>query len=724
MMSPRISIRREAYLIPLCLCLLALTIRGQQNPKQQDDPDDVVRISTELVQTDVTVLDKEGRFVDGLKPEQFELSVDGKPQTISFFERVVSGTASEEAQLAAARGSRSSPGNNEGVVPLDRGRTVIFFVDDMHMAADSLIRTRRMLSQFIDREMKQNDQVGITSANGQIGFLQQVTDNKSVLRAAIERLKTSQRSQRDTENPPMSESIALAIQVNNDREILDFFMAPLIQMGMPPQSAETMVRNRARQILLHSYNLTRATLATLENLARTAARLPGRKVLFFISDGFLLNLNETDMMDRLRKITNASARGGVVIYALDSRGLSVGSVADASGESVFDPSGRLTRATLNDVSSTQEPLRMLAANTGGRALLNTNSLSAGFSKALKETSVYYLLAWRPLVEGQGDNKFRRIQVKITGRPELNVQVRRGYYDLETKATSKVVKAGSAKGDEKTVTAEIQETLKSPFPLVSLPTQLSVVYVNSPGKGILITASAQMASQFINFNPGEGKQSAAVDIAALILDVQGKSVGSFKDRLQLTAPAQNNGELKQDLIYNFQALLKPGMYQVRIGARDYHSGRTGSAMQWVEVPDLSQGKLAMSSLLISETTKVAQAAQSDPTRLPESVFSVDRRLARSSKLRFMVYIYNAARGAGGNSLPDVALQVQIMRDDQPVLTTTLRKVDAENGQDPARLPYVAEVPLDEFTPGRYSLQVTIIDRLAKTSASQRTDFNVE
>jgi hypothetical protein len=367
---------------------------------------------------------------------------------------------------------------------------------------------------------------------------------------------------------------------------------------------------------------------------------------------------------------------------------------------------------------------MLAANTGGRALLNTNSLNAGFSRALKETSLYYLLAWRPLVEGQADNKFRRIEVKIAGHPELNVQVRRGYYDLETKASPKVVKASSTKGDEKTISAEIQETLKSSFPLASLPTQLSVVYVNSPDKGILITASAQIASQFISFNSAEDKQSAAVDIAALILDVQGKVVASFKDRLQLTAPAKSNGAPKRDLAYNFQALLRPGLYQVRVGSRDYNSGRTGSAMHWVEIPDLSQGKLALSSLLISETTKDAQAAQSDPTRLPESVFSVDRRLARSSKLRFMIYIYNAARGAGGNSLPDVALQVHIMRDDQPVLTTTLRKVDAANGQDPARLPYVAEVPLDEFVPGRYSLQVTIIDRLAKTSASQRTDFNVE
>lgn len=719
----RLSVRREIYFIPICLCLLALTARGQQNPQRQDEPDDVVRISTELVQTDVTVFDKEGRFVDGLKPEQFELSVDGKRQTISFFERVTAGAASEEAQLAAARGARASLEKHTGIIPLDRGRVVIFYVDDMHMAPDSLIRTRKMLSQFIDREMKQNDHVGITSANGQIGFLQQVTDNKSVLRAAIERLKTSQQNQSDTDNPPMSESLALAIQVNNDRDILQFFMEPLLQSGMPPQAAESLVRNRARQILQQSYNLTRNTLATLESLARTSGLMPGRKLLFFISDGFLLNMDERDMMDRLRKITNAAARNGVVIYALDSRGLAVG-LGDASTSMPFDPSGRLSRVVHNELSSSQEPLRVLAANTGGRALLNSNSLNAGFVKALEETSVYYLLAWRPVGEGQTENKFRRIEVKVTGRPDLTVQVRRGYYDLGTKASPKIEKASAPNNDAKTATAEIHDALKSPFPLISLPTQLSVVYVKTPDKGILITASAQMARQFVAFNPAEGKQTAAVDIAALVLDAQGKLTASFKDRLQITAPAQHSGAPKYDLIYNFQTLLKPGLYQVRVGARDSHSRRTGSAMQWVEIPDITQGKLTMSSLIVSETTKDAQAVQSDPSQLPESVFSVNHRFARSSKLRFMVFIYNAARGASGNSLPDIALQVQILRDDQPVLTTTLRKVDAANGQDPARLPYVAEVPLGEFTPGRYALLVTVIDRVAKTSASQRTDFDVE
>ncbi|HYY56619.1 MAG TPA: VWA domain-containing protein, partial [Pyrinomonadaceae bacterium] len=155
--------------------------------------EEVLRISTELVQTDVMVFDKQGHFIDNLKPEQFELRVDGKPQPFSFFERVVAGTLDEESLMAAARGvartGATTTTTSAPARPLDRGRAVFFFIDDLHLSAESIMRTRKTLLNFIDKEMGQNDQVAITSATGQLGFLQQLTDNKDVLRKAIERLR-------------------------------------------------------------------------------------------------------------------------------------------------------------------------------------------------------------------------------------------------------------------------------------------------------------------------------------------------------------------------------------------------------------------------------------------------------------------------------------------------------------------------------------------------------
>src|SRR5215813_2625918 len=167
------------------VALLALAPASfAQEPTQTPD---VIKVDTSLVQTDVMVFDKQGKFVDGLKREQFALKVEGKPRQLSFFEEVLAGSANEEAQLAAARG-QSARGASQPV-PLDRGRTIFFFLDDLHLSSESMKYTQDLLLRFIERDMGQNDQVALFSTSGQIGFLQQLTDNKRVLLTAIDRLR-------------------------------------------------------------------------------------------------------------------------------------------------------------------------------------------------------------------------------------------------------------------------------------------------------------------------------------------------------------------------------------------------------------------------------------------------------------------------------------------------------------------------------------------------------
>src|SRR2546427_2667870 len=207
--------KRSLRAIALLLALTQTSFgQGNQNPKPSEQVD-VVRVYTDLVQTDNMVFDKEGRFVNGLKRENFELRIDGKPQPIEFFERVAAGSADEETQLSAARGS--SPTNQKkvvGPVPLDRGRTIFFYVDDFHLAPGDLIFLRKALLKFIDDDLGQNDQAVITSASGQIGFLQQLTYNKAVLRDAVKRLTARPYAVQDRERPLMTEYQAMLIDRN------------------------------------------------------------------------------------------------------------------------------------------------------------------------------------------------------------------------------------------------------------------------------------------------------------------------------------------------------------------------------------------------------------------------------------------------------------------------------------------------------------------------------
>src|ERR1043165_5059716 len=155
-----------SVLLFACAAVTAQTTQPAQTPAPQKSSDDVVRVYTELVQTDVMVLDKQGRFVNGLTRENFELRIDGKPRQIEAFEKITAGS-DEESQLAAARGATTI--NLKRPVPLDRGRIVFFYIDDFHMDQPGIQAARKVMTTFIDKQMGQNDQVGIASATGQIG---------------------------------------------------------------------------------------------------------------------------------------------------------------------------------------------------------------------------------------------------------------------------------------------------------------------------------------------------------------------------------------------------------------------------------------------------------------------------------------------------------------------------------------------------------------------------
>ncbi|MET0626601.1 MAG: VWA domain-containing protein [Pyrinomonadaceae bacterium] len=713
-----------------------------QTPAAGKEDEEVVRISTELVQTDVMVFDKSGKFVEGLSPEQFELKVDGRPQQIAFFERVRAGTVDEDAQIAAARGGSAGGRPGGGALPLDRGRTVLFFVDDLHLSAGSTSHIRKTLLRFIEEEIGQNDEAAVISASGQVGFLQQLTDNKAVLRAAVGRINTRPYSVRDGQSPLMSEAHAVAIE-RNDTPVIDYFVDQMLRENpmLGRAMAESMVQSRARVIVQQSQMIARNTLASLESVVRGYAAVPGRKVVFFISDGFIVDDGDSTLRDHLRRISDGAARAGVVIYSLDAMGLRTGQ-QDASTPGTFDTTGRLARTDMGEITAMQAPLHQLADETGGRALINTNALGRVVSGAIKETSVYYLLAWRPEEPaGGGAPRYRRIEVSVAGRRDLRVMVRRGFYSAapaeeaaradKKKQNNDKTPNGDAAGQkanapqanaQKANPAErdLVEALRAATPRAALPTSLAVGYVLNERDVSVLTVSVELEREALTFAPGE-KQRAMFDVLGVVVDDRGKNVAQFGQNLGVTLnPAVPVSE--QQVVYSFSLALKPGLYQVRAAARDSGSGRTGSALQWIEVPELTK-QFAMSSLFVGERRAGQSPEGTKPEDVPRSVLlNVDRRFARTSHIRFLTYVYNPAVGAA--SQPDVALQIQIFRDDQPVFTAPLTKLKAVGEAGQKTLPYMAELNLATFPPGRYVLQVTAIDRAGKTSTARRARFVIE
>lgn len=708
------------YLVLLFVLTFCLSTLAQTTPPPPQKQDDVVRVYTELVQTDVMVFDKQGKFVNGLTADNFELRIDGKPRPIQGFEQITAGS-NEESQLAAARGANTV--NLKRPAPLDRGRIVFFFIDDLHMDLAGIHAAKKVITSFIDKEMGQNDQAQIASASGQIGFLQQLTSDRMVLRLALDRLKVKPYSARDGQRPPMSEYEAELIE-RYDREILEIFVSETIRLnpGITRDQAESIVTSRASQIQTYAAHVSQNSLLTLESLIKTAKNLPGRKVVFLLSGGFLIQNRRGDLMGKVRDIAYAAAKSGVVIYSMDTRGL-VASLNDISTEGIFDPSGRLERASHGELTATQDGMNALAVDTGGKTIFNTNDLRRGLAPALKETSTYYLIAWKPDAEAQKQSRFRNVEVKVIGRPELTVRVRKGYFDLDP-APPAVAKTTAQPPAPQSAPAKLRESLTAPYPERSLPVLLSADYYDVADKGPVLSTAIQMPGEFLVFGEQpDGKIQAIVDLSGIFLDDKGVVKTSFIERIVTTAPnLEATKDNRGDITFTYPTKLPPGLYQVRIAARDDKSGKIGSAHAWIEIPDLTKKKLTMSTLLLGERTHAMMTNVSNSGGVSPVAISASHRFRRESTLRFLIFVYNA-QISSADQKPDVAVQVQVIRDDQPVLTTALRKVNADGVLDLARLPYAAEIPLSELLPGRYVLQVSLIDRVSKQSTTRQTHFDV-
>jgi len=567
---------------PLSLLLfgalaLGATTQAQKpsQPKPGEPDDDVVRVKTELVQTDVTVVDKRGRVVEGVAPEQFQLRVDGKPQTLAFFEQVATGTATEEKQLAAARNGKAaiSPDPSSTRETEARGRLIFFFIDDTHLASDSLVRARSLLTRFVEQHMIAGDRVAIISASGQIGFLQQLTDNKVVLREAINRINSRYNPETIASHVSISEVDANLVANHRDGGLFAYLVeATMKEYQTDVVNAVNIVKNRVRQINAQSSKVEIETLSRLENLIRSTAPLAGRKLVFLISDGFVVDAKRSNGSDVMRRVAQEAARVGSVIYSLDTRANFPGAGVDTSKNDYPDFSSRTAGRSVAEDTMPQAPLETLADETGGRSYLNSNSLDDGLSQALAENSTYYLLAWKPDSDKQRSGK-SRIDVTIKDRPDLRVRVRRHFFAPTVSASAKAIDSSKTTPED-----ELKSALGSLYPRRDLPTLVSVRLVNN-GKGPLLNVLMQIDSEMLSFDAVGGKQQAIVDVLGVAIDDRG-SFSSFKQRLEIPRAAA----LANRYVNWTQSLtLSPGLYQVRVAVRDRQTTRTGSAMLWIEIP---------------------------------------------------------------------------------------------------------------------------------------------
>jgi hypothetical protein len=373
-------------------------------------------------------------------------------------------------------------------------------------------------------------------------------------------------------------------------------------------------------------------------------------------------------------------------------------------------------------------MNALASDTGGRAIFNTNALDAGVNYALNETSNYYLLAWRPeSIDGKTE-RFHHLEVNVVGRPDLTVRVRKGFFDFERSTVPKREKDSGGTGYDSSTNkneAKLRAAIIAPFAERGLPVSSSLTWTMTGDNKQTMNVALQVSGSAITFENDKDKRTGVIQVVGSVYDDQGKGGGGFSERLTVHAPTgETDSSATPDIVYNYPLTLPPGLYQVRMAVRDEESGNIGSARQWIEIPDLSTHKIVLSSLIVSERMMGVPAKSAGPPNDSQNTqdrvaVRVDHRFKRNSFLRFLVFIYTQS-----NVPPDIAVQIQVVRSDQPVITTSLRSVSTEGIPDMKKLPYAADLSLKQLPPGRYLLKVTAMDRNSKSVASESTRFEIE
>jgi VWFA-related protein len=734
----------------LWFCLLALLdasllcsaagrpfhVHGQETSRtQKAKSEGTFRVGVGLVQTDVAVFDRKGRFVDDLKPDQFEFLVDGKPCPVDFFELVTEG-GPISARMAAttvspgkATPSSTSAGRSTTVYP-DSGRTLLFFLDDLHLSAESMMRARAALQRLIEEDMGVNDRAAIFTASRQLGFLQQLSDNKSMLRLAASRLNFSQDAPRDSSRPAMSEAQAEAIE-QGDSDVIGYFVDQTVSAYGIPNDAQgrsmalEITKGRASALAHVSSEFAVRSLASLGNVVQSCAALPGRKLLFFLSDGFVMQQQKENIAYRLRLVAEAATWAAIVIYTLDTRGLVVGLPSAASPPAYAtpgaEPAGRLERGP-NEVFAVQDGLNALAADTGGRFLKNTNALGAAIVSGIEESARYYLLGWHVDPALLRPGKYSSIRVKIRDHPEFDVRLRQGAMDLSKlipKAQSDVGKSAASKSNSE---GELVQAVQFPWPINELPVYLYVGYYYDPGKGYMLDISFQTYVQDSGAGASTGKQD-RLDVMGIVANRDGANVDRFKDSLGPSVDPLTREPAKAGMYAGVRMTgIDPGVYQVRVAVRDPKSGRLGSAHQWIDVPRVDLLPSASRRILLSSVfLKRKQSAASGGAGVSNGPFDEQQfsaeRLFTPSRLFYSVQVYNEA----GSS---ILMQTKVYRGNRVISQSPSVPIDlgvpAKGG-----LTFVdGEVSLEGLAPGPYVLEVITTESSTGPVARQLVPFSIE
>ncbi len=672
--------------------LLSLALLSSASPSQQQS-DYTFHSQSDLVLVNVTVRDKNGKFVEGLKPEDFTILEDNKPQKVVSFdvENVDAVPSLDLTQAKPLPGLETTPATppvsaTDAAAQFKDRRLIVLFFDLSAMEPDEIDHAVTSAENYIDKQMAPADLVSIVSLGSSLLVNQDFTMDRALLKKQLEAFSSG-------EGQGFEEGTTGTTEGTPDS-------------GQPFTADDT------------EYNIfnTDRRLEALRSVAEKLSHVQQKKSLIYFSSG--MDRTGIENQSELRAAVNAAVRSNLAIYTMDMRGLQAlvagGEAQNASLRGVSAYSGQSTLNALNSNFTTQETLVTLASDTGGRAFLDSNDFSKIFKGVQQDTSTYYLLGYHSTNPAH-DGRYRRIVVKtkISG---AKIDYRRGYYapaDFKHSTT-----------DDKE--RQLEEELASELPATDLPLYLGVSYFRLENNKFFVPISLVVPGSQIPFIRSSDRDKATLDVIGMVLDGEHHPLNRIRDTVKLAVNTSTEVQ-KKNVQYNTGMSLLSGKYHLKFVVRENQTGRLGSFETDIEVPDLKAQPLKMSSIVLaSQTQTVKKSSNLNPLIHDGSeiipnithVFSATQHLL----LYYEVYdparptdsaATNSVRGTAaksGDNTPGIRLlsNVSFFQGKAKTFESSLVELTELNARERKAAVFQLDVPLTSLKPGFYTCQVNVID----------------
>ncbi len=685
------------------VALVALLAAGGLSAQQAPPAPIVFRAEVNYVEVDAIVTDARGNAVPSLRAADFEVLEDGTPQTIAAFTRVDLPVQRAEQPLFASTPIEPDVRTNAAI----EGGIYLIVLDDLHTDFDRTLRVKETARRFIERAVGPND-VAAVVYTGRNDASQEFTANRRLLLEAVDKFA--------------------------GQKLRSATLIALEGVGTRPDAAGNTVLQLGEDVAkpTRAYR-ARSVMGSIRQLSEFMAGVHGRrKAMVLFGEGIDYDVEQamgadgataSVIIEDFRSATAAAQRGNVTIYTVDPRGLFDPADDLVQTSSQFNretpevsqsPLARITAlnnrgigrapppaeangATLQaEVRLGQESLRALARDTGGFSVLNTNDFSRAFERIVRENSAYYLLGYYP-TNDRRDGKLRKLQVRVK-RSGLTVHARKGYA-APTGATPAAPPAGDTKS------SPIADALGSPLPVSGVPMRLFAASFKGTAPLSTVAFVIEFDASPFNFTQRDGAWVESLEVASVAVEVNGTLRPSAYSKMALTLkPATYDAVSARGVRVLGQTDLPPGRYQLRI-AVGTGTGKAGSVVCDLEVPDYSKGLLTMSGIAFTSVaaSQMPTLTLKDPLgRFLPGPPVATRSFTQDDQLTLFGEVYDNDQSS---AVHEVTIITTLRSDTGAALrTTTDRRSSVERDGRSGGYGFIAGMPLDDLQPGLYVIHV--------------------